>query len=67
MGVKKRDKKRKAKKAKKKPEAAPDLYEGLSKCLEGGHVSFATFPVQGAEGISKLHACSQCGLMFWEE
>jgi transcription elongation factor Elf1 len=43
------------------------LYEGLSKCLEDGHISFATFPVQGADGISLLHACSQCGLMFWEE
>jgi hypothetical protein len=48
-------------------EAKDRLYEGLSKCLEGGHVSFAKFPVQGADGISLLHACSQCGLMFWEK
>lgn len=63
MGAKKRDKKRTKAKAK----GAPSLYDGLSKCLEGGHISFASFPVAGAEGISKLHACSQCGLMFWEE
>lgn len=63
MSARSRDKKRKGN----KPVEAPNLYEGLSKCLEGGHVSFATFPVQGAEGISRLHACSQCGLMFWEE
>jgi len=60
----KRHKKKKKATDKKK---TPDLHEGLSKCLETGHVSFASFPVQDAEGISKLHACSQCGLMYWEE
>lgn len=45
----------------------PELHEGLSQCLETGHQSFATFAVEKADtGISKLHACSQCGLMFWE-
>ena len=58
----------KSKPKKKKADEAKDrLYEGLSKCLEDGHKSFASFPVQGAKGISLLHACSQCGLMFWEE
>ena len=46
---------------------APSLYDGLSKCLDSGHVSFASFPVEGAKGIKTLHACSQCGLMFWKK
>jgi transcription elongation factor Elf1 len=54
-------------KKKKETEAKDRLYDGLSKCLESGHKSFAKFPVQDEEGISFLHACSQCGLMFWEE
>ncbi len=45
----------------------PELHEGLSQCLETGHKSFAAFAVEKADtGITKLHACSQCGLMFWE-
>lgn len=45
----------------------PELHEGLSKCLETGHKSFATFAVEKTDtGITKLHACYQCGLMFWE-
>lgn len=67
MGAKKHKKKRTKNKAPAKVKKAPTLYDGLSKCLESGHISFASFPVAGAEGISKLHACSQCGLMFWEE
>lgn len=54
-------------KSKKKKKNKDLLYEGLSKCLELGHKSFASFPVQGAKGINTLHACSQCGLMFWED
>ena len=65
MSGKRHAKKKPAEKT--KPVKAPALYEGLSKCLDSGHVSFASFPVAGAEGISKLHACEQCGLMFWEE
>lgn len=49
------------------PSEAPNLYDGISKCLDDGHKSFASFPVVGAEGVSKLHACAQCGLMFWEK
>ncbi len=45
---------------------APDLHDGLSKCLESGHKTCATFAVEHKSGITKLHACSQCGLMFWE-
>ena len=59
--------KRHAKKKRAEKVKAPSLYEGLSKCLDSGHVSFATFPTVDAVGISKLHACSQCGLMYWEE
>lgn len=44
----------------------PNLYDGLSDCLEKGHVSFASFPVEDKKGIKTLHACSQCGLMFWK-
>lgn len=46
---------------------APNLYENFSKCLEGGHISKDSFDVEGKKGISKLHACSQCGLMYWEK
>jgi len=62
---KKRD--RRAKKRAEEEAKKPSLYDGLSKCLESGHVSMATFPVQGADGISRLHACKRCGLMYWEE
>ena len=53
-------------KSKKPPADIPNLYDGISKCLDDGHVSFASFPVEGANGIKTLHACSQCGLMFWK-
>jgi hypothetical protein len=43
----------------------PDLNEGLSKCLDGGHKPFASFKVVEETGVGLLHACSQCGLMFW--
>ena len=58
--------KKKPNKAKPVKKETPNLYEGISKCLESGHVSFASFDVVKESGISKLHACSQCGLMFWE-
>ncbi len=71
MGFSRADQARKKKARREKEQAESEaknrLYEGLSKCLETGHVSFASFPVQGAEGISKLHACARCGLMFWEK
>jgi hypothetical protein len=44
----------------------PNLYDGISECLDKGHRSFASFPVEGAMGIKTLHACAQCGLMFWK-
>ena len=56
-----------SKKPNKKPQKPAGLYEGFSKCLEGGHISKDSFDVEGKNGISKLHACSQCGLMYWEK